>query len=69
VAEKAASIGEPWLTFFDPAEISELLRGLGFTRQEDLGLAEIGVKYLGVSTGDAILKQTRVRVANSVLGL
>jgi len=53
VAEKAASIGEPWLTFFDPAEISELLRGLGFSRQEDLGLAEIEVKYLGVRPGDA----------------
>src|SRR5262245_48935930 len=53
VAEKAAAIGEPWLTFFDPGEINALLRDLGFDRQEDLGLAEIDVRYLGVSPENA----------------
>jgi methyltransferase (TIGR00027 family) len=48
VAERTAAIGEPWLTFFDPAEVEELLHGLGFGHQEDLGLAQIDIRYLGV---------------------
>lgn len=42
-----AEIGEPWLSHFDPVEISQNLREHGFQDLEDLGLAEISIRYLG----------------------
>lgn len=47
VAERTAAIGEPWLSFFDPAELSQDLLNHGFDELEDLGLADIAVRYLG----------------------
>jgi methyltransferase (TIGR00027 family) len=40
-AERAAARGEPWLSFFNPGELSTLLRDKGFTGIEDLGFAEL----------------------------
>jgi methyltransferase (TIGR00027 family) len=40
-AERAAARGEPWLSFFDPGELSALLRDKGFADIEDLGFAEM----------------------------
>ena len=34
VAERAAEAGEPWLSFFEPEEVEEKLRGAGFTSVE-----------------------------------
>ena len=45
VAAGAAARGEPWLSLFDPAELSEMLRGKGFGLVEDLGLAELTERY------------------------
>ena len=47
VAELAAARGEPWLSLFDPPELSKLLCGKGFGTIEDLGLAEIAERYYG----------------------
>jgi methyltransferase (TIGR00027 family) len=47
VAARAASLGEPWLSLFDPAELSEMLRHRGFGLVEDLGLAEISERFYG----------------------
>jgi O-methyltransferase involved in polyketide biosynthesis len=47
VAARAASLGEPWLSLFDPIELSELLRQKGFAIIEDLGLAEIADRFYG----------------------
>jgi methyltransferase (TIGR00027 family) len=47
VAEKAAARGEPWLSLFDPSELSHLLRLKGFAVVEDLGLAEIAERFYG----------------------
>ena len=47
VAARAAALGEHWLSYFDPVEMSAELRDYGFHEQEDLGLAEIAVRYLG----------------------
>jgi methyltransferase (TIGR00027 family) len=34
VAERAAQAGEPWLSLFEPAQMQEKLRGVGFTSVE-----------------------------------
>jgi len=47
VAERAAARGEPWLSLFDPAELSKMLRNKGFGIVEDLGLAEIADRFYG----------------------
>ena len=47
VAETAAARGEPWLSQFDPAELSKLLYDKGFRLVEDLGLAELSDRYYG----------------------
>jgi methyltransferase (TIGR00027 family) len=47
VAARAASLGEPWLSLFDPAELSAMLRDKGFGVVEDLGLAEITERLYG----------------------
>jgi methyltransferase (TIGR00027 family) len=47
VAARAASRGEPWLSLFDPAELSEMLRHQGFGTAEDLGMAEIADRFYG----------------------
>jgi methyltransferase (TIGR00027 family) len=47
VAARAASRGEPWLSLFDPAELSEMLHHRGFGVVEDLGMAEIAGRFYG----------------------
>jgi methyltransferase (TIGR00027 family) len=47
VAAGAAARGEPWLNLFDPAEVSDMLRGKGFGLVEDLGLAELTDRFYG----------------------
>ncbi len=42
-----AALGEPWLTFFTPAELHPGLRDLGLTEIEDLGPAGIASRYFG----------------------
>jgi methyltransferase (TIGR00027 family) len=47
VAANAASRREPWLSLFDPAELSEMLRNRGFGLVEDLGLAQLTDRFYG----------------------
>ena len=51
LAARAAEVGEPWLAYFDPAEIAVVLAEHGLTDQEDLGIAEIARRYLGAPAG------------------
>jgi methyltransferase (TIGR00027 family) len=46
-AERAAARGEPWLSLFDPPELTRLLRGKGFQDVEDLGMPEIAERFYG----------------------
>jgi len=46
-AARAAALGEPWLSLFDPADLSAMLRAHGFAEIEDLGLAEISDRFYG----------------------
>jgi len=47
-AERAAAGGEPFLSFFEPAELHELLRRAGFNEIEDLGAPEMAERFYGV---------------------
>lgn len=47
IAARAASRGEPWLSLFDPAELSKMLRNKGFGIVEDLGMPEIAHRFYG----------------------
>jgi methyltransferase (TIGR00027 family) len=40
-AERVARIGEPWISFFDTADLAGRLRGLGATEIDDLGSLEM----------------------------
>jgi methyltransferase (TIGR00027 family) len=40
-AQRAAERGEPWLSFFDPAELFDILRERGFADIEDLRFADM----------------------------
>ena len=51
LAAYTAEIGEPWLSYFDPDEITRELRGFGFGDIEDLGMSEMAYRYLGVPAG------------------
>jgi methyltransferase (TIGR00027 family) len=46
-AAKAAARGEPWLSLFDPAELTDILHAKGFAIIEDLGLAELTERFYG----------------------
>ena len=46
---RAESLGEPWISFFDPREMHEKLAGFGFRDVEDLGRREIAERYFGLS--------------------
>ncbi len=47
VAESAAARGEPWISQFDPAEMSGLLHKAGFADIEDLGMAALSDRFYG----------------------
>jgi methyltransferase (TIGR00027 family) len=44
-ATPAAARGEPWITFFDPAEIDSLLREIGFDQVVDFSPDEANARY------------------------
>jgi methyltransferase (TIGR00027 family) len=44
-AQRAAERGEPWLSFFVPAELSDILRGKGFADIEDLRFTDMLARF------------------------
>jgi methyltransferase (TIGR00027 family) len=52
VAARAAALGEPWLSLFDPADLSGMLLEKGFGTVEDLGLAAISDRCYGALKQD-----------------
>lgn len=46
-AARVAAAGEPFLSHFDPAELAKELHILGFAELQDLGLAEMAVRFFG----------------------
>jgi methyltransferase (TIGR00027 family) len=45
LARRVSSIGEPWITYFDPSSLARELRQLGFKHVEDLGPEEANDRY------------------------
>jgi methyltransferase (TIGR00027 family) len=42
---QVASLGEPWVSGFDPGELGSVLRGAGLEMVENLGPAELAARY------------------------
>jgi methyltransferase (TIGR00027 family) len=47
VAQRAASLGEPWLSLFNPADMADLLHARRFGAFEDVTRAELAARYYG----------------------
>jgi methyltransferase (TIGR00027 family) len=47
IAARTASLGEPWLSLFDPAEMSSLLQARRFAHTEDVSRVELSDRYYG----------------------
>lgn len=47
VAERAASIGEPWLSMFNPPEMAALVQARHFAAFEDVTRGELAARYYG----------------------
>ena len=47
VARRVAKAGEPWKTWFDPAELATSLRSLGFDRLEEMDGPALNHRYFG----------------------
>jgi len=45
LARRVAAIGEPWISYFDPATLARDLQGLGFTQVEDFGPEAANDRY------------------------
>ncbi len=46
MAARVAERGEPWKSAFDPAQLADALRGIGFTTLDDLGPDQLNQRYL-----------------------
>jgi methyltransferase (TIGR00027 family) len=67
LAARVAASGEPFQTFFDPPELQEELRRMGFASFEDLGKEEINARYFsgrsdGLRTGGGAGRLMKARV-------
>jgi methyltransferase (TIGR00027 family) len=45
MSKRVAAEGEPWRTFFDPAELMKEMKAIGFGHIEDMGSEEINARY------------------------
>ena len=70
-ADRAAAIGEPWLTHFTPPDLAALLERNGFEEAEDLGFSGWAGRYMGLPPGTRdrpsghLVHATRHRVPRS----
>jgi methyltransferase (TIGR00027 family) len=54
IARRAAEMGEPWITYFEPAGLHADLARLGFREIQDLGPTEIAMTYFGAPPGTVL---------------
>jgi len=50
LADRVRSAGEPWQSFFEPAQLADELRGLGFRFAEDIPSVTLNARYLSNRT-------------------
>jgi methyltransferase (TIGR00027 family) len=69
LAERAASVGEPWRTYFEPAALGKKLNDLGFGTVQFLTPAEAAARYFANRTDGLPVprRTTIVRAINDVL--
>jgi methyltransferase (TIGR00027 family) len=53
-AERVAALGEPWLSYFEPASLHPRLRELGFASVEDFGPRDLAQRYFGAASAQQI---------------
>ena len=64
LAQRTASYGEPWLSYFEPDVLEAKLRGIGFPKVEFLSPAEAKERYFRQHPGELpIPKQTNILCA------
>jgi methyltransferase (TIGR00027 family) len=57
-AGRVAALGEPWITYFDPAALARDLRGIGFREVKDLGPEEATKRYFKDRTDGLCVSST-----------
>jgi len=61
LARRAASLGEPWTSYFEPAALEAKLRGSGFSKVEFLSPAEAEARYFRQRPADLpVPKRTNI---------
>src|SRR5260221_14626647 len=58
MAERVAAAGEPWITFFEPDELRQLLERCGFARIDDYDSSTLTKRYLANRTDSLRLGPT-----------
>ena len=66
LAERAAELGEPWLSYFEPAELEELLMRLGFSRVSFLTPDEAATRYFN-GRSDALPAPRRISIGSATV--
>ncbi len=66
LAERAAAAGEPWLSYFEPAQLEAMLRNLGFSRVHFLTPAESATTYF-VGRSDGLEPPTHITIGSARL--
>jgi methyltransferase (TIGR00027 family) len=66
LAERAAAIGEPWLTFFEPRALDTTLHALGFSHVSFLTPAEAKARYFGERT-DGLPSPRRTSICDVIV--
>ena len=66
-ASRVASAGEPWITFFHPAELAQRLHALGFGDMRDADGSEMNTRYFA-GRGDGLRVSPRVHLMRAMVG-
>jgi methyltransferase (TIGR00027 family) len=66
-AARVAALGEPWITFFEPADLARQLHALGFAEVHDLDGSEINGRYFA-QRGDGLRASPRSHLVYAAVG-
>ena len=66
LAQRAASVGEPWVSYLEPDALEAKLRGAGFSKVEFLSTVEAKARYFRQRPGDLPVPK-RISILSAVL--